>query len=150
MIAVIAGSTSDLVVIEVAKPYFAFFDIPHEIRVLSAHRQHDELVEYVRTLEQKGCRCIIACAGMAAHLPGIIAALTDLPVIGVPLDASSLQGIDALLSIVQMPKGIPVATMTIGKAGLINAVVYAARILALSDDRIKTRFAEFKKRGCKL
>jgi len=144
------GSTSDLEVLEAARIYLDFFNLDHDIQVLSAHRQHEALVDYISQLEKSGTRVIIACAGMAAHLPGVVAALTRLPVIGVPLDASSLNGIDALLSIVQMPKGIPVATMAIGKAGVINAVVYAAKILALSDQELSQKLTEFHKRGSKL
>lgn len=149
-IAIIVGSTSDLAVLESAKAYLEFFGIEHDIRVLSAHRQHDELVDYIKTAEKRGVEVIIACAGMAAHLPGVISAITSLPVIGVPLDASSLNGVDALLSIVQMPKGIPVGTMAVGKAGVVNAVVYAARILALKIPKLRDRLAEFQKKGSKL
>ncbi|MBU0713307.1 5-(carboxyamino)imidazole ribonucleotide mutase [bacterium] len=149
-IAIIVGSSSDLAVLESAKPYLEFFKLDHDIQVLSAHRQHDELVDYVQQSEKDGTRVIIACAGMAAHLPGVVAAVTNLPVIGVPLDASSLNGMDALLSIVQMPKGIPVATMAIGKAGVINAVVYAAKILALNDPTLRSKLDEFHNKGSKL
>ncbi len=148
-IAIIAGSQSDLKTLEAAQPYWEFFQIEYEQKVLSAHRQHDELVKYIDNLGSE-VDAIIACAGMAAHLPGVIAALTQIPVIGVPLEASALQGVDALYSIVQMPKGIPVATMAIGKAGVINAVVFAARILALSDKRLKDKLHEFQQKGSKL
>jgi len=149
-ISIIVGSTSDLAVLESAKQYLEFFYLDHDIRVLSAHRQHDELVDYVHNAEKNGTQVIIACAGMAAHLPGVVAAITNLPVIGVPLDASSLSGMDALLSIVQMPKGIPVATMAIGKTGVINAVVYTAKILALNDSNLRAKLDEFHNKGSKL
>lgn len=149
-IAIIVGSTADIAVLESAKAYLDFFQIEPDIRVLSAHRQHDALVNYIGEAEKDGVEVIIACAGMAAHLPGVIAAITSLPVIGVPLDASSLHGMDALLSIVQMPKGIPVGTMAVGKAGVINAVVYAARILALKNPKMRDRLDEFRKKGSKL
>ncbi len=149
-VAIIVGSESDLGVLEAAKAYLNFFRLSHEIKILSAHRQHDELVEYIHQAQKNGLRLVIACAGMAAHLPGVIAALTDLPVIGVPLDASPLQGVDALYSIVQMPKGIPVATMAIGKPGVINAVVFAARILAADHPPIREALAEFRSKGSKL
>ncbi|MFH1213518.1 MAG: 5-(carboxyamino)imidazole ribonucleotide mutase [Candidatus Neomarinimicrobiota bacterium] len=149
-IALIVGSTSDLEQVEYAKKYLEYFALDCDIKVLSAHRQHAELVNYVRQFETEGGQLIIACAGMAAHLPGVIAALTALPVIGVPLDASSLHGVDALYSIVQMPGGIPVGTMAIGKSGIINAVVYAARILALSNPELKARLAEFSAKGYKI
>ncbi|MGC9364516.1 MAG: 5-(carboxyamino)imidazole ribonucleotide mutase [Fidelibacterota bacterium] len=149
-IAIIVGSTSDIAVLESAKAYLDFFQIEHDIRVLSAHRQHEALVNYIGEAEKERVEVIIACAGMAAHLPGVIAAITPLPVIGVPLDASSLNGMDALLSIVQMPKGIPVGTMAVGKAGVINAVVYAARIIALKNPKMRDRLDEFRKKGSKL
>jgi len=149
-IAVIVGSTSDLAVLESAKPYIEYFKLDCDIQVLSAHRQHNELIDYMSTAEKDGTQVVIACAGMAAHLPGVIAAITKLPVIGVPLDASSLNGMDALLSIVQMPKGIPVATMAIGKAGVINAVVYAVKILALNDSILQAKLDEFHQKGSKL
>ena len=149
-IAIIVGSDTDLNVVEAAHPYLDFFGIEAEFRVISAHRQHAELVSYLESLAKSEIKVIIACAGMAAHLPGIIAALSQLPVIGVPLEASSLKGIDALLSIVQMPKGIPVATMAIGTAGIINAVVYAVRIMAISDKVMHNKLEAFRKKGSKL
>ncbi|MCK9245320.1 MAG: 5-(carboxyamino)imidazole ribonucleotide mutase [Candidatus Marinimicrobia bacterium] len=149
-IALIVGSKSDIEIVEQARPYLDYFGLDSEIKVLSAHRQHAALVDYVKKFEYENGRLIIACAGMAAHLPGVIAALTNLPVIGVPLNASALHGVDALYSIVQMPGGIPVGTMAIGKPGIINAVIYAARILSLSNDRLKTKLVEFAERGYKL
>ena len=149
-IALIVGSNSDLETVEQAHKYLEYFELDYEIKVLSAHRQHDELVNFVKRFEKENGRLIIACAGMAAHLPGIIAALTTLPVIGVPLNASSLNGVDALYSIVQMPGGIPVGTMAIGKPGIINAIIYAARILALSDAKLKAKLVEFAAAGFKL
>lgn len=149
-IALIVGSSSDLQIVEETKNYLEFFELDCEIKVLSAHRQHSALVEYIHQFEKDNGRMIIACAGMSAHLPGVIAALTNLPVIGVPLSASALNGVDALYSIVQMPSGIPVGTMAIGKPGIINAVVYAARILALSNPKIKAKLTEFAAKGFKL
>ena len=150
-IVIIVGSTSDIQTIESAKNYLEFFNFKYEVKVLSAHRQHNELQQYIKKIEIEGkIQTIIACAGMAAHLPGVIAAMTQIPVIGVPLDASSLGGVDALYSIVQMPKGIPVATMSIGKAGVINAVVFSAKIIALQDQSFKTKLIEFQKLGSKL
>src|SRR6056297_1186102 len=148
-VSIIAGSSSDLDTIESAQKYIDYFELDYEIKVISAHRQHDELVEYIENHEDQ-LQVIIACAGMAAHLPGVIAALTNIPVIGVPLDASPLNGMDALYSILQMPKGIPVATMAIGKPGVINAIVFAARIIALQNPAMKSRLAEFKQEGSKL
>jgi phosphoribosylaminoimidazole carboxylase PurE protein len=149
-IAIIVGSDSDLNVVESARPYLDFFGIEAELRVISAHRQHAELVSYLESIARSEIKIIIGCAGMAAHLPGVIAALSHLPVIGVPLEASSLKGMDALLSMVQMPKGIPVATMAIGKAGIINAVVYAVKILAISDQALQKKLEAFRERGSKL
>lgn len=149
-VAIIVGSDTDLNVVESARPYLDFFGIETELRVLSAHRQHAELVSYLDSIANSEIKVIIACAGMAAHLPGVVAALSYLPVIGVPLEASSLKGMDALLSIVQMPKGIPVATMAIGKDGIINAVVYAVRILALSEKSLQKKLEAFQKKGSKL
>lgn len=150
-ITIIVGSQSDIATIESAKNYLEYFDFKYEIKVLSAHRQHDELQQYIKEIEEEGkIQTIIACAGMAAHLPGVVAAMTQIPVIGVPLDASSLGGVDALYSIVQMPKGIPVATMSIGKAGVINAIVFSAKIIALNDEDLQAKLLEFKKQGSKL
>ncbi len=149
-VSIIIGSKSDLSVVEEAIPYLKYFDISYEIKVLSAHRQHDELVNYIKEITNCGTQVIIACAGMAAHLPGLAAALTTIPVIGVPLNASPLNGVDALYSIVQMPKGIPVATMAIGKPGVINAVVFVAKILSLSDDSILRKLKEFQNKGCNI
>ena len=149
-VSIIVGSESDLDVLEIAKPYLKFFSLPYEIKVLSAHRQHDELVSYIKYIEQTEIEVIIACAGMAAHLPGIIASLTTLPVIGVPLNTSPLNGIDALYSIVQMPRGIPVATMSIGEHGVINAVVYTATILSLQSKLLRKKLSEFRIKGSKL
>jgi len=149
-VSVIIGSKSDLKVIESAEKYLDFFKISYEVKILSAHRQHDELVEYVKEIEQQSVKSIIACAGMAAHLPGVIAALTHIPVIGVPLNASCLNGVDALYSIVQMPKGIPVATMAIDKPGVINGIVFSAKIIALNDKKMMWRLEEFHKKGSKL
>ncbi|SRR6056297_1271557 len=150
-IAILVGSKSDLDTIEAAKKYLDFFNFSYDLKVLSAHRQHEELQQYIKDIENEGTiKTIVACAGMAAHLPGVVAAMTQIPVIGVPLDASPLGGVDALYSIVQMPKGIPVATMSIGKAGVINAIVYTAKIIALQDDTIKEKLVEFHKKGSKL
>ncbi|MFP4548578.1 MAG: 5-(carboxyamino)imidazole ribonucleotide mutase [Fidelibacterota bacterium] len=148
---ILVGSKSDLDTIETTKKYLDFFNFSYDLKVLSAHRQHDELQQYIKEIENEGSvQTIIACAGMAAHLPGVVAAMTQIPVIGVPLNASPLGGVDALYSIVQMPKGIPVATMSIGKAGVINAIVYTAKIIALHDDSMKEKLTEFHKKGSKL
>ncbi|MEO0088838.1 MAG: 5-(carboxyamino)imidazole ribonucleotide mutase [candidate division WOR-3 bacterium] len=145
MIAIIVGSKSDLPIVEEGISILKDFQIPYELKILSAHRTPDELREYVINLEKKNFQVIIAIAGMAAHLPGVIAAYTNLPVIGVPLPSSSLQGLDSLLSIVQMPAGVPVATMAIGKAGITNACLYALRILSLKEQTIRKKLEKYKK-----
>lgn len=145
-VGIVMGSDSDLPVMESAAAILAEFGISYEMTVASAHRTPTRAVNWVQNAEKKGCRVIIAGAGMAAHLAGVLAAHTTLPVIGVPLDSSSLQGMDALLSTVQMPPGIPVATMGIGKAGAKNAGVLAARILATADDAIREKLAAYQNR----
>ena len=127
------GSDSDLPVMEGAVHVFKKFDIPFEMTVASAHRTPERAVRFAATARQRGVKVIIAGAGHAAHLAGALAAQTSLPVIGVPIDSSSLQGLDALLSTVQMPPGIPVATVAIGKPGAHNAAILAAQMLALAD-----------------
>ena len=129
-----------------ASEMLAQLGIANECRVISAHRSPDALFEYVSQAESRGLRVIIAGAGGAAHLPGVIAAKTTLPVLGVPMQSKALQGLDSLLSIVQMPKGIPVATLAIGEAGSANAALFAAAILALEDSGIKERLVEYRRK----
>jgi phosphoribosylaminoimidazole carboxylase PurE protein len=129
--------------------YLAKFGIPHDVRVSSAHRQPEETAAFVKAAEAEGYAVIIAAAGMAAHLAGFAAAHTTLPVIGVPLEGSALNGLDALYSTVQMPAGIPVATVAIGSAGAKNAAVLAAEILALNDDGLRRKLVEFRSNGAK-
>ncbi len=136
LVGIIMGSDSDLPVMKAATDFLRSMDICCEMTVASAHRTPEKAVEYAKTAQQRGLKVIIAGAGMAAHLAGVLASHTDLPVIGVPLDASSLGGLDALLSTVQMPPGIPVATMGIGKAGAKNAGVFALKILALANPEL--------------
>lgn len=138
-IAVLMGSKSDLSVMEESAAILRQFGVPFEMRILSAHRTPDEVASLARTAREKGFAAIIAGAGMSAHLAGVIAAHTTLPVIAVPIDASALSGLDALLSMVQMPPGIPVATMGIGKAGAKNAALLALSILSLADAGIKEK-----------
>ncbi|MAE06161.1 MAG: 5-(carboxyamino)imidazole ribonucleotide mutase [Nitrospinota bacterium] len=142
-VGIVMGSASDLEAMEAAADALEELRVSCEMRVLSAHRTPEEVHEYVREAPGRGIRVLIAGAGMAAHLAGMVGAATDLPVIGVPMDASSLNGLDALLSTVQMPPGIPVATMGIGSAGARNAGLFAARILALSDPAIAKRYRKF-------
>lgn len=144
LVAVIMGSKSDWDTMRLASDTLTQLGIPSESRVLSAHRAPDALFEYVSKAESRGLRVFIAGAGGAAHLPGVIAAKTSLPVLGVPIQSKSLQGLDSLLSIVQMPKGVPVGTLAIGEAGATNAALFAAAILALSDSKIKQRLNEYR------
>ncbi len=138
-VAILMGSDSDLTTMSAALDVLKGFDIPFEVNIKSAHRTPEETVSYVRDAEQRGCCVFIAGAGLAAHLAGAVAAQTLKPVIGVPLDAGSLGGMDALLSTVQMPGGIPVACVAVGKPGAKNAGYLAAQILAVSDDELATK-----------
>jgi 5-(carboxyamino)imidazole ribonucleotide mutase len=148
-VAVLLGSKSDEQVMQGCLEYLTRFGIEHDLRILSAHRNPDEMAGFVKECERSGYQVIIAAAGMAAHLPGVAAAHTTLPVIGVPLEGSALNGVDALYSIVQMPAGVPVATVAIGSAGAKNAAVLAAQILALSDPSVRSKLIAFKKNGAR-
>jgi len=145
LVGVIMGSKSDLDTLSPAVEMLRDLQIPHEVRIVSAHRTPEWMAEYAREARGRGLQVIIAAAGGAAHLPGMVAAQTDLPVLGVPVPATDLQGVDALLSIVQMPKGVPVGTLAIGKAGAANAALLAARILALRDEALRGRLEAFRK-----
>jgi phosphoribosylaminoimidazole carboxylase PurE protein len=145
-VAIVLGSDSDYPVIQDMIRLFHEFEIPHELTVSSAHRSPDRTHRYAVTLEDRGIQVVIACAGAAAHLAGVLASHTILPVIGVPIDSGPLKGIDALLSTSMMPAGVPVATMGIGKAGASNAAVLAAQILARSDPEMAQRLRDYKKR----
>jgi phosphoribosylaminoimidazole carboxylase PurE protein len=138
------GSDSDLPVMQEAMAVLEQFSIPAEITVASAHRSPHRASEYARTASQRGLKVIIAGAGGAAHLAGVLAAETCLPVIGVPIDSSPLAGWDALLATVQMPAGVPVATMAVGKAGARNAAICAAQILALADSELQDQLLDYK------
>ena len=138
------GSRSDLRVMTSAVELLVALDIPHEVRIVSAHRTPDLMVEYARTAEARGLELIIAAAGGAAHLPGMVAACTILPVLGVPIPATQLNGVDALLSIVQMPRGVPVGTLAIGEAGAANAALLAAAILASSRPELRERLRAWR------
>jgi 5-(carboxyamino)imidazole ribonucleotide mutase len=139
VIGIIMGSTSDWATMTHAAETLAKLDIPHETRVVSAHRTPQRLYDYAGSAAGRGLKAIIAGAGGAAHLPGMVAALTRLPVLGVPVESKALSGMDSLLSIVQMPAGIPVGTLAIGKAGAINAALLAAAMLATTDDELAAR-----------
>ncbi len=143
-IGIIMGSTSDWETMQHASAMLAELKIAHETRVVSAHRTPDRLIDYAKGARARGLKVIIAGAGGAAHLPGMAAAMTALPVLGVPIESKSLKGMDSLLSIVQMPGGVPVGTLAIGKAGAINAGLLAAAILALSDAGLADRLAAWR------
>ena len=139
------GSNSDLEVIREAEKRLEYFGIVYETRIISAHRTPEKAAKYAAGAQQRGLEVIIAGAGAAAHLAGSIAANTTLPVLGIPIDSSSLKGLDALLATVQMPAGIPVATMAIGKAGAANAGLFAVQIIALKDSKVAARLTQLKK-----
>jgi len=144
LVGIVMGSDSDLAVMEEAKKALEGFGIPCEMTVASAHRTPARAHEYTTSARARGLKVIIAGAGGAAHLAGVLAAGTTLPVIGVPVESSSLNGLDSLLSTVQMPGGIPVATMAIGKAGAKNAGILAAQIIGVSDSKVAAKLAAFK------
>ncbi len=143
-VALLMGSDSDLPRLEPGLAKLTELGIGHEARVLSAHRTPAEVVEFVRSAPSRGIRVLLCAAGGAAHLAGVVAAHTDLPVIGIPIDNPPLGGLDALLSTVQMPGGVPVATFGVGAGGPVNAALFAARILALSDPELGKRLEKFR------
>ena len=143
-VGLVMGSNSDWDVMQAAAEQLEHFGIDFEARVVSAHRTPDLLFEYASSARDRGLACIIAGAGGAAHLPGMLAAKTTLPVLGVPVQSRHLKGMDSLLSIVQMPKGVPVATFAIGPAGAANAALYAVSLLALNDAEIARKLDQFR------
>ena len=145
VVAILMGSNSDWDVMKNAAEMLQTFDVPFEAKVFSAHRMPDEMFEYAETARDRGIRVIIAGAGGAAHLPGMLAAKTTLPVCGVPVPSRYLKGQDSLYSIVQMPKGVPVATFAIGEAGAANAALYAVQILGTTDAVLADKLAAFRK-----
>src|SRR3954451_7735519 len=140
------GSDSDLPVMQAAIDVLAAFGVSHEVRIVSAHRTPDVMTDYARSAADRGLKVIVAGAGGAAHLPGMTASMTRLPVLGVPVESKALSGMDSLLSIVQMPGGIPVGTLAIGEAGAKNAGLLAASILALTDDKIRANLQKFRQK----
>jgi len=146
LVGIVMGSKSDLPIMEHCTEMLKTFGVSHEVKILSAHRAPDAVFEYASSAEERGLEVIIAAAGLAAHLPGVIAAKTVLPVLGVPLEANNLGGMDALLSIVQMPGGIPVGTLAIGKAGAKNAALLAVAILANKDKNLRQALHDFRKK----
>src|SRR5215472_1293624 len=146
LVGVIMGSRSDWETMQHAVARLHEFGVPHEVRVVSAHRTPQLLVEYATTAEARGLEVLIAGAGGAAHLPGMAASLTVLPVLGVPVESKALNGLDSLLSIVQMPPGVPVGTLAIGRAGAVNAALLAASVLALADGELAKRLEAWRQR----
>jgi 5-(carboxyamino)imidazole ribonucleotide mutase len=146
LVGVIMGSQSDWPTLKHAADLLAEFSVPHETKIVSAHRTPHRLVEYAGGAGARGLKVIIAGAGGAAHLPGMTAAMTRLPVIGVPVQSKALNGLDSLLSIVQMPPGVPVATVAIGEAGAANAAILAISILALADEALASRLERWRDR----
>jgi len=144
LVGIIMGSQSDWVTMASCAETLAALGVAHETRVVSAHRTPDRLYDYAKGAAARGLKVIVAGAGGAAHLPGMAAAMTALPVLGVPVESHALKGMDSLLSIVQMPGGVPVGTLAIGKAGAINAALLAAAILALNDDKLAARLAAWR------
>jgi len=149
-VAVLIGSESDRETMEAGRQYFDYFQIEMDLRVMSAHRNPEEVSKFATSARSNGYHVLIGAAGMAAHLAGALKAHSTLPVIGVPLRGGVEDGMDALLSTVQMPKGVPVATMAIGKAGAINAAILTAEILSLSNPTLSVKLQEFKNTGSKL
>ena len=145
VVGIVMGSNSDWPVMQKAAEILKAFGVPYEARVVSAHRMPDEMFEYAATARDRGLACIIAGAGGAAHLPGMLAAKCVVPVLGVPVPSKYLHGEDSLYSIVQMPKGVPVATFAIGEAGAANAALYAVTILAVTDKALYAKLQDFRK-----
>jgi 5-(carboxyamino)imidazole ribonucleotide mutase len=146
LVAIIMGSQSDWSTMKHAATALQDLGVAHDVKIISAHRTPDRLYDFAKTAKASGVKVIIAGAGGAAHLPGMVAAMTTLPVFGVPVESKALSGQDSLLSIVQMPGGIPVGTLAIGKAGAMNAGLLAAAVLALSDEALATRLEAWRKR----
>jgi len=144
IVGILMGSDSDWEVMSTAAARLDRFGVPYEVMVTSAHRAPDRTAEYARTARERGLKVVIAGAGVAAHLAGVVAAHTTLPVLGVPLESGSLRGIDALLSTVQMPPGVPVGTLAVGKAGAENAAILAVQILAVADAALAAKLSDFK------
>ena len=149
-IAILLGSKSDEKYIEPSLKYYDYFNIEVEVHVKSAHRNPDKVAAFASTARENGYKILVGGAGMAAHLAGALKAHSTLPVVGLPLPGGVSDGMDSLLATVQMPKGVPVATVTIGKAGAINAAVLCAEILSLADDELVDKLTKFKEGGCVL
>ena len=148
--AILIGSESDRYIMESARPYYEYFNIEMDLRIISAHRNPDKVRKFASSARDNGYHVMIGAAGMAAHLAGALKAHSTLPVIGVPLKGGIEDGMDALLSTVQMPKGVPVATMAVGKAGAINAAILTAEIISLVNGKVAEKLNEFKAAGSTL
>ena len=148
--AILIGSETDRDIIESSRIYFNYFDIKMDLHVLSAHRNPEDVTSFATSARDNGYHVLIGAAGMAAHLAGALKAHSTLPVIGIPLPGGILDGMDALLSTVQMPKGVPVATMSVGKAGAINAAILTAEIISLNNKDVEEKLRTFKESGSKL
>ena len=146
MIGIVMGSSSDWETMKAAAKMLEEFGVPYEAKAMSAHRTPQAVAEWAANAQKNGMKAIIAAAGGAAHLAGVVAAHTTLPVLGVPMPSKHLQGLDSLLSTVQMPKGIPVATFAIGEAGAANAALFAVALLALGDEAMKKKLADFRRK----
>jgi 5-(carboxyamino)imidazole ribonucleotide mutase len=149
-IAFLIGSESDRMIVESSVPYFNYFKLHLDLFVMSAHRNPKKVSDFASSARNNGYSLIVCGAGMAAHLAGAIKANTSLPVIGVPLPGGMMDGLDSLLSTVQMPKGVPVATMSVGKSGAINAAIFCAEVLSLNDGDLVAKLSEFKNNGAKI
>lgn len=149
-VVIVMGSTSDSETMKNCETYLNYFGIQYEVKIMSAHRNPHEVMEFSQNADKDGVKVIIAAAGLAAHLGGVIASHTVLPVLGVPMKGGVMDGLDALLSMVQMPAGVPVPTLAVGNAGARNSAIVAAQIIALSDPSMKEKLLAFKKMGSKL
>ena len=149
-VAILIGSVTDKDIVMAAEPYFEHFGVEWELHVLSAHRNPDEVGEFAKNARKNGYGCLVGGAGMAAHLAGALKAHSSLPVIGIPMPGGVSGGMDALLSTAQMPKGVPVATVAVGKAGAINAAILCAEMFSLTNDGLAEKLDAFKVNGCKL
>jgi len=146
LVGIIMGSDSDWPIMRIAAETLKQFDVPYQAKVLSAHRTPDAALDYAASAQERGMKVLIGAAGGAAHLAGVLAAKTELPVLAVPMPSKHLQGLDSLLAMVQMPGGIPVATFAIGEAGAMNAALFAVAMLALSDATLAQKLSEFRQR----
>lgn len=149
IVSIVMGSQSDFRTMKYAVKILKKLGVKHEVKIISAHRTPKRMYDFAINVEKKKCEVIIAGAGGSAHLPGMLAAITHIPVLGVPIESKKLKGLDSLLSIVQMPKGIPVGTLAIGKDGAINAALYAASIIALRNNQVKYKLKKFRDKQSK-